>query len=54
MPTRTRTATKKDCPDCKGEGEIREAVRVGARKRRVTADRQTAMCTTCWGSGKAQ
>ncbi|MGW1798932.1 hypothetical protein ACWCQN_23885 [Streptomyces sp. NPDC001984] len=39
------------CPDCDGNGEITEAVRVGARKGRVTDDRQAGLCPTCWGSG---
>ncbi|MEV0252950.1 hypothetical protein AB0H82_01555 [Streptomyces sp. NPDC050732] len=43
----------KKCPDCKGKGEITEAVRVGTRKGRATTDEQTALCTTCWGSGEA-
>lgn len=39
------------CTDCNGTGEITESVRVGVRKSRVTADRQNAMCLTCWGTG---
>ncbi|MFF4405865.1 hypothetical protein [Streptomyces sp. NPDC001404] len=43
----------KKCLDCKGTGEITESVRVGrARKGRETADRQTALCLTCFGSGQ--
>ncbi|MER6146559.1 hypothetical protein [Streptomyces hirsutus] len=41
------------CPDCQGTGEIRETVRVGARKGRATDDHQTALCLTCWGTGHA-
>ncbi len=53
MATR-KTAKPKvtKCPDCDGKGEITEAVRVGARKGRITDHRQSAMCTTCWGSGE--
>jgi hypothetical protein len=40
------------CPDCDGKGEIRETVRVGARKGRATDDHQTALCLTCWGTGQ--
>ncbi|MGI5530492.1 hypothetical protein ACQEVX_24845 [Streptomyces syringium] len=56
MAPRKRTtspAKPKKCPDCKGE-EVTEAVRVGtSRKRRETADHQTALCLTCFGSGIA-
>ncbi|GGN77580.1 hypothetical protein GCM10011579_059980 [Streptomyces albiflavescens] len=41
------------CPDCDGVGESTESVRVGARKHRTTADQQTGLCLTCWGSGEA-
>ncbi|GAA3051916.1 hypothetical protein [Streptomyces glomeratus] len=41
------------CPDCDGNGEITEAVRVGARKSRITDDHQTGLCLTCWGTGEA-
>lgn len=51
-PRRRKPATQK-CPDCQGKGETAEVVRVGARKGRTTADQQTALCTTCWGSGDA-
>ena len=52
---RRKTAPPKPakCPDCDGNGEITEAVKVGARKGRITNDRQTAVCLTCWGSGEA-
>ncbi|MEV3990381.1 hypothetical protein AB0J57_15880 [Streptomyces sp. NPDC049837] len=57
MTTRKTTARKplpKKCPDCKGTGEITETVRVGsARKPRETADRQAALCLTCFGTGDA-
>ncbi|MFD8804011.1 hypothetical protein [Streptomyces sp. NPDC059597] len=41
------------CPDCKGNGETAETVRVGARKGRATEDRQAALCLTCLGTGEA-
>ncbi|MFC9159476.1 hypothetical protein ACFTZ8_01330 [Streptomyces fungicidicus] len=41
------------CPDCDGNGEIAETVRVGPRKGRATEHRQAAMCLTCFGSGEA-
>ncbi|MGW3140268.1 hypothetical protein [Streptomyces sp. NPDC001139] len=53
--TRRKTASVEPqpakCPDCDGRGEITEAVKVGARKGRVTDDRQTGLCLTCWGTG---
>lgn len=49
-----RTPRAKNCPDCKGLGEITETVRVGcARKSRETDDRQAALCLTCFGTGNA-
>ncbi|MGW5254162.1 hypothetical protein ACWERW_14270 [Streptomyces sp. NPDC004012] len=61
MATAKRAATRRKttqakpepvkCPDCDGNGEITEAVRVGARKGRLTDDHQTAVCLTCWGTG---
>ncbi|WP_165906253.1 hypothetical protein [Streptomyces sp. Z26] len=55
MATRKTTPkrTAKKCTTCDGAGEIRESVRVGTRKGRATADQQTAMCPSCWGSGEA-
>lgn len=47
----TRRPRAKKCPDCGGKGETTENVRVGARRKRETTDRQTVMCLTCWGSG---
>lgn len=41
------------CPDCDGTGESTEAVRVGSRKGRATADEQAGLCLNCWGSGEA-
>ncbi|MFE9338598.1 hypothetical protein [Streptomyces sp. NPDC007063] len=55
MAARKRPSPKpKQCPDCKGTGETVETVRVGARKNRATDDKQSALCTACWGSGEAQ
>lgn len=53
--TSRRTALPKSakCPDCGGRGEITEAVKVGARKGRITDDHQTGLCLACWGSGEA-
>ncbi|MET7407782.1 hypothetical protein ABZX56_22640 [Streptomyces parvulus] len=54
--TRRKTTPAKPepaaCPDCDGKGEIRETVRVGARKGRATDDHQTALCLACWGTGQ--
>ncbi|MEV7738342.1 hypothetical protein AB0O75_40865 [Streptomyces sp. NPDC088921] len=55
-PRRKTTAPKPEpakCPDCDGKGEITETVQVGGRKKRLTDDRQSALCVTCWGSGEA-
>jgi DnaJ-class molecular chaperone len=54
---RRRTAVPEaaaKCPDCDGTGESTEAVRVGSRKGRPTADQQAGLCPTCWGSGEAR
>ncbi|MFF3462134.1 hypothetical protein [Streptomyces sp. NPDC002619] len=54
MATRKNAKPKPPCcPDCNGKGEIAETVRVGARKGRVTSDRQAALCLTCLGTGEA-
>lgn len=55
MATRKTTPKRKakKCTDCDGAGEIRVAVRVGARKGCPTAHQQTGMCHSCWGSGEA-
>ncbi|MEU9920795.1 hypothetical protein AB0H51_05665 [Streptomyces griseoluteus] len=54
MTARKKTPLKLTaCPDCSGNGEITETVRVGARKGRVTDDRQAALCLTCLGTGEA-
>ncbi|MFG3096973.1 hypothetical protein [Streptomyces sp. NPDC048202] len=54
MATRKKTPPKPAaCPDCSGNGDITETVRVGARKGRPTEDRQAAFCLTCLGTGEA-
>ncbi|MEU6817776.1 hypothetical protein [Streptomyces sp. NPDC046860] len=54
MATRKKTPPKPAaCPDCSGNGDIAETVRVGARKGRATKDRQAAFCLTCLGTGEA-
>ncbi|MCX3058880.1 hypothetical protein [Streptomyces beihaiensis] len=56
-PTRRKTAPAKPepakCPACDGTGEASRAVRVGARKGRLTDHQQTGLCLTCWGTGEA-
>ncbi|MFF3592137.1 hypothetical protein ACFYYI_34090 [Streptomyces sp. NPDC002387] len=55
-PATRRKTTKPvpaKCPDCDGNGEITQAVRVGARTGRLTDDHQTGLCLTCWGTGEA-
>ncbi|MGP3999587.1 hypothetical protein [Streptomyces sp. 8N706] len=49
----TRKPAVAKCPDCDGKGETTETVRVGSRKSRETADRQAALCLTCFGTGHA-
>ncbi|AWZ05150.1 MULTISPECIES: hypothetical protein [unclassified Streptomyces] len=58
MATARKTTTRKPapapCPDCNGSGETAETVRVGSRRTaRETADRQAALCLTCFGTGQA-
>lgn len=57
MATARKTTARKPapapCPDCGGKGETAETVRVGTRKTRETADRQAALCLTCFGTGQA-
>ncbi|MFJ9728570.1 hypothetical protein ACIRP3_38090 [Streptomyces sp. NPDC101209] len=54
--TRRKTAPPKPqpvkCPDCDGQGEITEAVKVGTRKGRLTDDHQTGLCLSCLGTGQ--
>jgi DnaJ-class molecular chaperone len=51
-PARPKPAPVK-CSDCDGHGEITEAVKVGARKGRITDHRQAGLCLTCLGTGEA-
>ncbi|MGW0331265.1 hypothetical protein ACWD0J_05175 [Streptomyces sp. NPDC003011] len=61
MATTKRPSTRRkspkpepaNCPDCNGNGEIAETVRVGPRKGRATDDHQAALCLTCLGTGEA-
>ncbi|MGW2353227.1 hypothetical protein [Actinacidiphila glaucinigra] len=50
---RPATTEPPKCPDCQGDGETTETVRVGSRKGRETGDRQAALCLTCFGTGTA-
>ncbi|MFF3564022.1 hypothetical protein ACFYXS_28640 [Streptomyces sp. NPDC002574] len=51
--TRRPVDPEPKCPDCQGDGETTETVRVGSRKGRETGDRQAALCLTCFGTGTA-
>ncbi|MGW6707253.1 hypothetical protein ACWGDE_20495 [Streptomyces sp. NPDC054956] len=52
-PTDRLTSTLR-CETCVGKGETAETVRVGSRRAaHETADRQTALCLTCFGTGQA-
>ncbi|WP_202459588.1 hypothetical protein [Streptomyces sp. SID1328] len=54
MATRKKTPPKPAaCPDCHGNGDTTETVHVGARKGRLTENRQAALCLTCLGTGEA-
>ncbi|MFD4689754.1 hypothetical protein [Streptomyces sp. NPDC058463] len=58
MPAAKRTrpapaAKKKPCPDCKKAGQVSESFQIGSRKKRESADRQEALCLTCFGTGHA-
>ncbi|MGW1835856.1 hypothetical protein [Streptomyces sp. NPDC002067] len=53
MATRKHTAKKpRPCPDCK-TGQTSESFTVGARRKRMSDDKQEALCLTCWGTGTA-
>ncbi|MGW3307176.1 hypothetical protein ACWDG9_11385 [Streptomyces sp. NPDC001073] len=49
--TAARETEAKNCPVCKGTGEVSRTVHVG-RKRRVVGQ-QTGLCLNCLGSGQA-
>ncbi|MFE7774495.1 hypothetical protein ACFU5O_11435 [Streptomyces sp. NPDC057445] len=52
-PSTTRkTAKSKPCPDCQ-TGQVSESFQVGGRSKRVSDDRQEALCLTCFGTGTA-
>ncbi|MET9698462.1 hypothetical protein ABZY31_16260 [Streptomyces sp. NPDC006529] len=61
MATTRKTTTRKTtpapvpqkCAPCAGTGETTETVRVGSRKGRETTNRQSALCSDCWGTGEA-
>ncbi|MGQ4382866.1 hypothetical protein [Streptomyces sp. SAS_270] len=46
-----RKPRAKQCPACKGTGEVAVTVRVG-RKRRLVGQ-QTGLCLGCFGTGEA-
>ncbi|WP_181383342.1 hypothetical protein [Streptomyces sp. NWU339] len=50
--TPRRKPTPTPCPDCQ-TGQISESFQVGARRKRISDDRQEALCLTCLGSGEA-
>ncbi|MFE9937966.1 hypothetical protein [Streptomyces hirsutus] len=47
-----RKPTPKPCPDCR-TGQTSESFQVGGRRKRISDDRQEALCLTCLGSGEA-
>ncbi|MGV9497513.1 hypothetical protein ACWDQ0_04505 [Streptomyces sp. NPDC003642] len=47
-----RKSVKKPCPDCQ-VGQVSESFQVGGRRKRVSDDRQEALCLTCLGTGEA-
>ncbi|MGW6958945.1 hypothetical protein [Streptomyces chartreusis] len=50
--TSRKPAKKPPCPNCQG-GHVLESFQVGGRRKRVSDDRQEALCLTCWGTGEA-
>ncbi|GHI06149.1 hypothetical protein [Streptomyces cellostaticus] len=50
--TTSRKPKKQPCPDCQN-GQILESFQVGGRRKRVSDDRQEALCLTCLGTGEA-
>nr|WP_166683022.1 hypothetical protein [Streptomyces aquilus] len=48
--SKTTQPRPKQCPPCKGTGEVSRPVRVG-RKQRV-AGQQTGLCLNCMGAGE--
>ncbi|MFF5306180.1 hypothetical protein ACFY5F_43160 [Streptomyces sp. NPDC013161] len=49
--TAARETGAKDCPVCKGTGEVSRTVQVGRKRRAV--GKQTGFCLNCLGSGEA-
>jgi DnaJ-class molecular chaperone len=49
--TAARETDAKDCPVCKGTGEVSRTVLVGRKRRAV--GKQTGFCLNCLGSGEA-
>ncbi|WP_081237592.1 hypothetical protein [Streptomyces viridosporus] len=50
--TRRRKPAPTPCPDCRA-GQTSESFQVGGRRKRLSDDRQEALCLTCLGSGEA-
>ncbi|MER6525446.1 hypothetical protein [Streptomyces sp. NPDC001508] len=50
MARKTSKPTVKQCPACKGTGEVSRAVRVGRKRRH--AGEQTGICLGCLGAGE--
>jgi DnaJ-class molecular chaperone len=48
--TAARETDVKDCPVCKGTGEVSRTVQVGRKRRAV--GKQTGFCLNCLGSGE--
>ncbi|MFI2370373.1 hypothetical protein [Streptomyces sp. NPDC018833] len=50
--TTRKAAKSKPCPDC-ATGQVSESFQVGGRRKRVSDDRQEALCLTCFGTGQS-
>ncbi|WOX10881.1 hypothetical protein [Streptomyces sp. N50] len=50
MARKTSKPPTKQCPPCKGTGEVYRTIRVGRRQRPV--GQQTGICLNCLGSGE--
>ncbi|MEV8551205.1 hypothetical protein AB0L04_15420 [Streptomyces glaucescens] len=50
--TRRRKTAPTPCPDCRA-GQTSESFQVGGRRKRLSDDRQEALCLTCLGTGEA-
>ncbi|MFH9226542.1 hypothetical protein [Streptomyces lydicus] len=51
--TRKTSPKPKPCADCKNAGQTSEIFQVGGRTKHDSADKQEALCLTCWGTGEA-